>query len=283
MSSVTAPLGTLAFYAPLVAALQNSSNQLSASVERLSSGNRITNAGDDVAALSIATGLQTETAGLTQASSNVAQGSSLLEVASGGLTQINQIITNLQTVAEQASGSALTATQRGFLQQQFSDDLSAINSIAGSTAFNGINLLDGTLADGTNIQAGTGQGSGNTINVAIADSRTSALFDSTPKVDTTAHAAAALTALTTAGNSIQTSIAQVSGLQTAFNAAASSLAQTIGGIAAATSNLIDTDIAKESTTYAQDTLTVNAGIAILAQARNLSPNLLLLLRPMGHS
>ncbi len=281
MSLVAAPLGSPAFLPPLVSLLQSSGDQLGTSVNRLASGNRIINAGDDIALLSIAAGLQAQNAGLRQASSNVAQGSSLVQVASGGLAQISALLTAMQAIAQQANTVALTAAQRGFLQEKFSSDFSQIDSIAGATSFNNIKLLDGTLAGGINIQAGTR--STDVITVAIANAGTGAIFSGTPNLATPGAAAAAETAVTNASNAVQTIISHVNGLQDAIDAASASLTQSTGGTTSANSNLVDTDLTAESSNFVHESIQVNAGTAVLAQAYTLPPQLLRLLKPMGHA
>lgn len=155
MSTVSAPLSSPAFFTSAIYALQDSSNQLGLSTARLSSGNRIINAGDDVAALSISSQLQSQLSGLKQAASNVAQGSSLLQVASGGLQQIRGLLDNLNSLAIQASSSSLTNADRGYLQQQFAQNLTTIDSIVSNTTFNKINLIDGTLSGEGQLQSTT--------------------------------------------------------------------------------------------------------------------------------
>ena len=151
MTISSAPLSSLAFFTPALNNLQNSQNALSANTQRLSSGNRIINSADDVAALSISSRLQSQLSSLRQVNSNIAQGSSLLQVAAGGLQQVGSILDTLKNLSIQANSSALTNTDRGYLQQQFSSLVDQIDSIAATTNFNGINLLDGTLAGGNQL------------------------------------------------------------------------------------------------------------------------------------
>lgn len=146
--TTASPLSSSAFFTPILYSIQNASRDLSASTARLSSGNRIVNVGDDVASYSIASRLQSQITGLKQASSNAAQGTSLLQVASGGLSQISDVLSQLKTLSIQASSSAITDIDRAYLQAQFDSLLDSIDSIARSTTFNSVNLLDGTLSGG---------------------------------------------------------------------------------------------------------------------------------------
>jgi flagellin len=132
-----------AFYAQ--ANISSASSLAQSSVSRLSSGNRIVQASDDVAALSIGTSLQTQVSALKQALTNASQGISLLQVADGALAQIQAILQQQKSIALQAGSGSLTDTDRGFLNQQFQALSSQINTLTSSTTFNGVGLIDGSL------------------------------------------------------------------------------------------------------------------------------------------
>lgn len=119
----------------------------SSSVARLSSGNRITKASDDVAALSIGTSLQTSVSTLRIALTNTSQGTSLLQVADGALSQVTEILQRQKAIALQAGSGSLTDSDRGFLNQEFQSLKAEIDRLTGSTNFNGVRLLNGSLSD----------------------------------------------------------------------------------------------------------------------------------------
>lgn len=151
MTISSVPLSSSAFLTPALYNLKDSQSALFANTQRLSSGNRIINASDDVASFSIAAGLQSQLSSLNTINSNIAQGSSLLQVAAGGLQQVGSLIDSLKTLSIQANSSALTNTERGYIQQQFSTLVAQIDSIASNTSFNGVKLLDGSLAGGNQL------------------------------------------------------------------------------------------------------------------------------------
>lgn len=121
------------------------STNASTSIARLSSGNRIVKASDDVAALAAGTSLRTLVTTLKTALLNAAQGGSLLQVADGALAQISDILQRQKAIAIQAGSGSLTDTQRGFLDQEFQALTDQIDQIAASTNFNGVTLLNGRL------------------------------------------------------------------------------------------------------------------------------------------
>jgi flagellin len=120
-------------------------NSTSQSVARLSSGNRIIKASDDVAGLSIGTSLRSNVSTLRVAKLNTSLGTSLLQVADGGLSQISEILQRQKALSVQASSGSLSATQRGFLNQEFQQLVAEIDRIATGTNFNGVSLLNGAL------------------------------------------------------------------------------------------------------------------------------------------
>jgi flagellin len=130
----------------------NRSNKAAASsVERLASGKRIVQAGDDVAGLSVGTGLMSKLAALRASFSNATQGSSMLQVAGGGVTQILDMLIEQKALAVQAQSGSLTSTERGYLDQSFQALSEQINQIANNTTFDGVNLLNGGLGTTTRL------------------------------------------------------------------------------------------------------------------------------------
>lgn len=123
----------------------NAQNNASSSINRLSSGQRIVKASDDVSGLAVGTSLATQVGNLRAAINNASQGSSLLQVADGGLAQITDILQRQRAIAAQAGSGSLTDTNRAFLDQEFQALTAQINQIASTTNFNGVNLLSGGL------------------------------------------------------------------------------------------------------------------------------------------
>jgi len=125
------------------------SEKASSSISRLSSGNRIVKASDDVAALSIGTSLRTGVTTLKTALLNASQGSSLLQVADGALAQISEILQRQKAIAVQAGSGSLGTAERGFLNQEFQNLAKEIDRISTSTNFNNVKLLSGGLGTST--------------------------------------------------------------------------------------------------------------------------------------
>ena len=86
--------------------LNQNSNFESNTIQQLTSGYRINNAGDDAAGLAVANQLQANVAELQQGVINAANGTSTLQIIDGGLSNISNLLDRLQTLAtESASGT----------------------------------------------------------------------------------------------------------------------------------------------------------------------------------
>ena len=125
--------------------ITKASGMASSSIARLSSGNRIVHASDDVAAMSAGTSLRTNVTTLKMALINTSQGSSLLQVADGALGQITDILQRQKAIAVQSGSGSLSNAERTFLNQEFQNLTDEIDRLAAQTNFNGVNLLDGLL------------------------------------------------------------------------------------------------------------------------------------------
>jgi flagellin len=121
------------------------SENASLSIARLSSGQRIVRAADDVASMSAGTSLKTNVTTLKMALINTSQGSSLLQVADGALAQITDILQRQKAIAVQAGSGSLTSSERSFLNQEFQNLTDEVERLATQTNFNGVSLLDGVL------------------------------------------------------------------------------------------------------------------------------------------
>lgn len=125
------------------------------SIARLSSGNRIIRAADDAAGLAVGTGLRTDVSTLRTALTNTSQANSVLSIADGALFNIGEIIQRQKALATQANSDSLSSTERAFLDSEFQNLASEIDRISESTNFNGILLIDGSIAGDSGVTTDT--------------------------------------------------------------------------------------------------------------------------------
>ena len=130
----------------------NNTSALSSNLEKLSSGYKFTRAGDDAAGLAISEKMRAQITGLDVAQKNAKDGISLVQTAEGALTEVHDMLNRMVELASQsANGTYDNETDRANLQKEMDQLLEEINRIADSANFNGINLLDGTMAGDTSV------------------------------------------------------------------------------------------------------------------------------------
>ncbi len=252
--------------------LRNTRQLLDKSLERLASGYRINRAGDDAAGLAISEKLHAKTQGLMQAERNANDGISLIQVAEGGLNEVQNILVRLRELGVQAASDTVGMKERRYLNEEYQSLKEEMNRIANSTTFNGTVLLDGT--GGTfDFQINTGGDNFlgvdrisfnafklgvNTDKLGLEDLNIANKFDSQRSL-----------------SHIDDAIEQVSSIRGELGALENRLSSTIKNISvsvenlsAARSRIKDVDIADETAQMTKYSILTQAGIAVLTQANN---------------
>ena len=151
--------------------LMESRREMETAMERLSSGKRINSSSDDAAGLAIATRMDSQVRGLNMAIRNANDGVSVVQSAEGAMQQVTEMLQRMRELAVQATSGANNAIDRASLDQEVQQLKAEIERIAGSTTFNGMNLLDGSYK--ASIQVGYELG--DTLDVSIGSVSTAAL------------------------------------------------------------------------------------------------------------
>lgn len=126
--------------------LEDNYGQLATSVRRLSSGLRVNSAADDAAGLAIRELMRSDVSALYQGVRNANDAISMIQTADGALAVIDEKLIRMKELAEQAATGTYDSTQRLIIDSEFQQMALEIDRIAKSTDFNGIHLLDGSLA-----------------------------------------------------------------------------------------------------------------------------------------
>jgi len=124
--------------------LAQTSDRLSKSIEKLSSGLRINRAADDAAGLAISEKLRRQTRGLSRAILNAQDGISLLQTAEGAMNESHSILQRMRELALQSGNDTLTSNDRLEIQKEVNQLRDDINRISKNTEFNTKKLLDGS-------------------------------------------------------------------------------------------------------------------------------------------
>lgn len=142
------PLNIISNFAANVAHrnLQMNDSAATNSLAKLSAGSRVISAKDDAAALAVGNRLAADVAGLKQAQVNAGQGVSMLQIADGAMSKVNDILQRMKTLAVQAGSEQISATERGMLNTEYTALVSEIDRISNDTEFAGTKLVDGAIA-----------------------------------------------------------------------------------------------------------------------------------------
>nr|WP_104138942.1 flagellin [Cryobacterium sp. Y62] len=125
--------------------LATTQNDLSKSLEKLSSGLRINRAADDAAGLAISEGLKSQVGGLTVAARNAQDGISVIQTAEGSLNEVTSILQRMRDLAVQAGNDSNNVASRGAITTEVSSLRQELTRISDATNFNGTKLLGGDV------------------------------------------------------------------------------------------------------------------------------------------
>ena len=137
--------------------LTSSSNALSRSFERLSSGLRINSARDDAAGLAISNRMTAQIRGLDQAVRNSNDGISLAQTAEGALNETTNLLQRIRELAVQSASDNNNPSDRASLNEEVVQLVDEINRIAQNTSFNGNKILNGDIINSV-LQVGANVG-----------------------------------------------------------------------------------------------------------------------------
>lgn len=265
-------------------------NDLKTSTSRLSSGLRINSAADDAAGLAIRELMRTDIAALQQGVRNANDAISLIQTADGALGIIDEKLTRMKELAEQASTGTYDSTQRLMIESEYQAMASEITRIANATDFNGIHLLNGNLSgdthDGSTMTAtgkmkvhfGTANDSaedyyyiqiGTSTASALGVGNETAAGRDGSTISTQQAAQKALVAITNAVVSKDKIRAHLGALQNRLENTVSNLTTQAENLQAAESRISDVDVATEMTQFVRNQILTQSSVAMLSQANSM--------------
>ncbi len=253
--------------------------QMSKSLEKLSSGFRINRAADDAAGLAISEGLRSQVGGLKVAVRNAQDGISVVQTAEGALTEVHSILQRMRDLAVQAANDSNSADSRTAIADEVTQLTSELTRIAGSTNFNGTDLLNG--AGTMSFQVGAGSAAAtNAIVVDLDGADVSAVVTGLGALDFTdaTGSQAAITSIDTQITAVSTARGTLGAVQNRFEHTINNLNVAVENLSASESRIRDTDMAQEMMSFTRSQILSQAGTAMLAQANSAPQGVLQLLQ-----
>jgi flagellin len=254
--------------------LNNTQNQLSSSLEKLSSGFRINRAADDASGLVRSENLRSQIGGLKVAVRNAQDGISVIQTAEGALTETHSILQRMRDLAVQSSNEgANSAEALQANQDEFAQLRDELTRIANNTQYGDKVLLNGDYSGV--FQLGSDSGQQETVN--IGDMTDEGLGVDGLDISTAAGAQTAIDTLDDAISDVSSQRSELGAYQNRFESTIRNLSVTVENLSAAESRIRDTDMAEEMVSFTRHQILQQAGTAMLAQANQVPQSVLGLL------
>lgn len=246
-------------------------DQLSESVQRLSSGLRINGAKDDAAGLAVRELMRADVAVIKQGARNAQDGISMLQTMEGAMATIDESLVRMAELAEQASTGSYSSAQRNIMDNEFQEMKSEIDRITSTTKFNGVQMLNSS-ADSTMIHFGENS----SIDIGHVNVQSANILGSaTAGIGTNAAQAQSALGL------VQDAIAFKDSARASFGYKMNRLESTTAvlniqaeNLLASESRISDVDVATEMARLTRNQVLSQAGMAMLSQA-NMMPQMAL--------
>lgn len=238
------------------------------SLEKLSSGTRITRAADDAAGLAISEKFKAQIRGLKQAERNAGDGISMIQTAEGGLNEVSNILSRLRELSMQAASDTVSDTERGFTNLEYQNLKQEIERISQVTEFNGNKLLNG-VGGVYDFQIGINNDAFQdriTMDTNTLNSSLGALGVGEIDISSKAGAQNSLAVLDQAIETVSGQRAQLGAKQNRLSSTIQNLQVFNENLSAANSRIRDTDFAEETAKNTKLNILTNAGASVLAQS-----------------
>ena len=290
--------------------LSNSTNKLSKSMERMSTGLKVNSAKDDAAGTVIAAKMSVQMEGNKIAQNNVQNASALLSTAEGHLDVVQDNLSRIRDLTLQAKNGTYSSEEIQAMQDEVSERIAEIGRVSASSKYSSLSLFGGDLAEnGATFQVGANATANDQIN-ASADLFKSVNFYDLIKEETTGDGGitdtmrgaiknhktgttdtnyfdlteltkmsagvmtAALNALDKGINNLTHRKSIIGSAQNRLSSALDTLTTQYENLSSARSIITDADIASEASTFTQQSILQQVSTSLLAQA-NQAPSIAL--------
>lgn len=261
---------------------------LQSSMEKLSSGEKINRAGNDASGLAVSEKMRSQIRGLNQASRNVGDAVSFIQVSEGYLAETTDILQRIRELAVQGANGVYSDEDRMQIQVEVSQLVAEVDRIASSAQFNGMNLLTGRFSkdSATVMQFQIGANVDQNIRAYIGTMTATALglkgiqgeAENTISINSPDEANQTVSVIDEALRNVNKQRADLGAYQNRMEMAQKGINVAAENTQAAESRIRDTDMANEMVNFTKNQILAQASIAMLAQANSQSQNVLALLR-----
>jgi flagellin len=250
--------------------LYSTQTAMDSSLSKLSSGFRITKAGDDAAGLGISTKLESQIRSYSQAVRNANDGISVIQSTEAALNEQANVLTRLRELAMQSASDGVGNSERAYIQKESTALVSELERISQVTEYNGTKLLNGATAT-LDFQVGIYSTTNDaiTFNTLNATTGASGLNVSGISLSLKASALSALASIDSALATVSDARATLGANGNRFNSAIANIQSFAESLSAANSRIKDVDVAEETSKMSRSQILLQAGVSVLAQANQM--------------
>jgi flagellin len=261
--------------------LKFKSQDVDKDIAKLASGERITRAGDDASGLAVSEKMRSQIRGLKQAARNIENAVSFIQTTEGYLQESQDILHRIRELAVQSANGIYSDADRMQIQVEVSQLVDEVDRIASHAQFNGYNMLTGAFANPSlggiptgsmwfHIGANMDQRERAYIGTMTSDALALKVDGKAISISTPSKANSVIGIVDEALNRVSRQRADLGAYQNRFEMAVKGVLVGAENIQAAESLIRDTDMAAQMVEFVKDTILVQSGTAMLAQA-NLKP------------
>lgn len=246
------------------------------SMEKLSTGLRITKAGDDAAGLAVSEKMRAQIRGMEQAERNVQDGISMVQTAEGALEEAGNIAQRMRELGIQAGNDTLSNEDKSKVKEELLQLQDEMKKISEETKFNGKQLLN--TAGTFTIQAGANSETRTVKTADLSSIATNIGLTSSTNISSSTDAQNFVKKVDTALSSINDARSALGAMQNRLEYTANNLTTSTENLTAAESRIRDVDVAKEMVTLSKLNILNQASQAMVSQAKQQPESVSQLLR-----
>jgi flagellin len=251
-----------------VKAIHMANSAIAKASERISTGQRINSASDDPAGLMLANKLKSQIASFSKVTENLNIATSVTQLVDDSLTQIQDLLASIRTLAVSSMGGSDSETQMAANQALLDEYVDEIDSIANNAIWNGNSIMNGST---TSMTFQSGINSGDSIAISFTTMLSSSLIVSALDVATsTGTATAALAKIDTAITAVSTYQSTIGAKQNVIQAQSNVAESTVLNYATAYGAIMNADMAQETANLASSQIQRDAATAMLAQSGSMN-------------
>lgn len=258
-------------------ALSKATEKMNTAMERMSTGLKINSSKDDAAGLAVSSKMDYQVSSLKVAQSNAQMGASVLDTMEGVMTTINDNLTRIRDLTEQAANGTYGTDSLNAIKTEINARLAEVDRVANSTEFNGKKLLNGSVTS-MNLQVGINNDDNSTIKLDTSVfqkcTREGLELDSDVAWTSDADAKTFLDTIDAAIAKVTNAKTEIGGKQAAITSAMESANVMATNLTSTSSLIKDADIAEESSNYIKQQILQQTSASLLATA-NQAPSIAL--------